>query len=106
METQYKGLYGNWDQRRIRELWSDGIIPRGVSQQDITRNKWTMFSKANNWYTCNKKTLFDSDLGIDNHMTLPDVDIAEITMGKEELRRLIHFGETDHPCTTQNEKGG
>ena len=39
-------------------------------------------------------------------MTLPDGTIAEITMGEYELRRIINFDETDHPFTTQNEKGG
>ena len=37
-------------------------------------------------------------------MTLPDGDISKITMGEEELRRIINFDETDHPFTTQNEK--
>ena len=27
-------------------------------------------------------------------------------MGEDELRRIINFDETDHPFTTQNEKGG
>ena len=39
-------------------------------------------------------------------MALPDGTIAEITMGEDELRRIINFDETDHPFTTQNEKGG
>jgi len=64
------------------------------------------FTKVNDWYTCNKKTLIDSVLAIDQSMTLPDGDIAEITMGEEELRRIINFDKTDHLFTTQNEKGG
>ena len=39
-------------------------------------------------------------------MTLPDGTIAKIAMGEDELRRIIKFDETDHPFTTQNERGG
>ena len=39
-------------------------------------------------------------------MKLPDGTIAEFTMGEDELRRIINFDETDHPFTTQNERGG
>jgi len=106
MGTEYEGFCGDWAWRCVRELWPDEISPGGVSQQDSINNKWTTFTKVNNWYTCNKKTLIDSDLEIDQPTTLPDGDIAKITIGEEELRRIIHFDETNHPFTTQNEKGG
>ena len=73
-------------------------------QQDSIGNKWTTFTKVNDWYTCNKKTLIDSGLAIYKPMTLPDGTISDITMGEDELRRIINFDETDQPFTTQNEK--
>ena len=39
-------------------------------------------------------------------MILPEGAIAGITMGEDELRRIIDFDEINHPFTTQNEKGG
>ena len=39
-------------------------------------------------------------------MKLPDGNIAKISMGEDDLRRIINFNETDHPFTTQNENGG
>ena len=75
-------------------------------QQDSIGNKWTTFTKVNDWYTCNKKTLIDSGLAIYKPMTLPDGTISEITMGEDELRWIINFYETDHSFTNQNEKGG
>ena len=62
--------------------------------------------KINYWYTCNKKTVIYISLAIDKPMTLPDGTIAKITMVEDELSRIINFDETDHPFTTQHEKGG
>ena len=64
-----------------------------------------MFTKVNNWHTCNKKTIIDNGIEIDKIMTLPNGTISEITMGEDELRRIINFDETGHPFTTHNEKG-
>ena len=106
MGTEHEGLFGDWAWRCIRELWPDEITREGVSQQDRVLNEWTTFTKLNDWYTCNKKTLIDSGLAIDKTMTFPDGTIAKITMGEDEMRRIINFDETDHPFTTQNKEGG
>ena len=96
---------GDWDWRCIRELWSDKITLGGVSQQYIIR-KWKIFTKVNDWYACYKKSLIYSGLAIDKPVTLPDGTISEITVGEDELRRILNFDGTDHPFTTQNENGG
>ena len=106
MGTEHEGFCGDWAWRCVRELWPDKITSGGVSQQDIICNEWTTFTKVNGWYTCNKKTLINTGLSIDKPMTLPDGTIAEITMGENELSRIINFDEAEHPFTTQDEKGG
>ena len=93
MGTEHEGLFGDWAWRCIRELWPDEITPGGVSQQYSIRNEWTTFTKLNDWYTCNKNTLIDSGLAIDNRMTLSDGTIADITMREDKLRQIINFDE-------------
>ena len=106
MGKDHKIFYGNWYWSCFSERWPDKITSGGVLQQDSIRSEWTTFTKVNNWYTSNNKTLIYSSLEIDKPMTLYDGIIANITMGDDELRRIINFDETDHLFTTQNEKGG
>ena len=104
--TDYEGFDGDWAWRRIRELWPDEISPSMVSQQESIRNEWTTYTKVNDWYECNKKTLIESGLAIDKPITLQDGTEAELTIGETELRRIVNFDETDHPFTTENDNGG
>ena len=106
MDTEDERFCGYWAWRHIRELWPDEITPGGVSQKDSIRKKWTKFTRVNDWYTCNKNTLIDRGLAIDEPMTLPDGNISKITMGEDELRWIINFDETNYQFTNQNEKGG
>ena len=106
MGTIYKGFDSDWAWRRIREMFPDEIAPTSVSTQESIRNEWTTFTKVNDWYTCNKKTLIDSGLATDEKERLPDGSEAEITIGEIEKRRIINFDETDHPFSTVPEKGG
>ena len=104
--TEHEGFDGDWAWRRMRELYPSEVSPSVVSQQESIRNEWTTYTKVNDWYECNKKTLIKSGLAIDTPTTLEDGTIAELTIGEEELRRIVNFDETDHPFTTENDKGG
>ena len=83
MGTENKVLCVNLAWSRICEIFTDKITPGGVLQQDRIHNEWENFTKLNEWYTCNKKTLIDSGLEIDKPMTLPDDTISDITMGED-----------------------
>ena len=104
--TEHEDFDGDWVWRRIRELWPDEISPSVVSQQESIRNEWTTYTKVNDWYECNKKTLIESGLAIDTPTLLQDGTKAELTIGETELRRIVNFDETDHPFTTENDGGG
>lgn len=91
---------------RIRDLWSDEISPSAVIQQESSNNEWTSYTKVYDWFKCNKKTLIESGLDIDGPMTLEDGTKAKLTIGDTELRQIVNFDETDHPFTTENDKGG
>ena len=104
--TCYEGFNGDWGWRRIRELWPDEISPSVVSQNEIICNEWTTYTKVNDQYEYNKKTLIESGIGIDTPIILQDVTEAELTIGETELRRIVNFDETDHPFTTENDIGG
>ena len=104
--TEHEGFDPDWAWRRMRELWPTEIAPTSVSAQDSIRNEWTTYTKVNDWYTCNKKTLIDSGLAIDVPELLPDGTYAELTIGEIEKRRIVNFDETDHPLATHADKGG
>ena len=53
-----------------------------------------------------KNTIKDRGLAIDKPMILPDGTENNITLAKEQKRRIINFDETEHSFTTKNEKGG
>ena len=54
----------------------------------------------------NKPMLINSGLAIDRPHTLPDGTLAELTIHPDCARRIINFDETDHPFSTQGDKGG
>ena len=77
-----------------------------MSQVDSIRSEWTTFTKVNDWFNCNKVTLLESGLAIDEKMKLSDGTFAEISIGDVEADRIINFDETEHSFTTQYDKGG
>ena len=103
--TEYEG-YSDWAWRRIRELYPAEVTPSAVRQQESIPNEWTTYTKINDWYDSNKKTLVNSGLAIDAPLGLPNGIVAEITIGEEEKRRIINFDETDHSFSTVCDKGG
>ena len=105
MRTIYKGFNCDWAWRRIQEMFPDEIAPMSVRTQESIRNEWTTFTRVNDWYTCNKKTVIDR-LATDEKERLSDGSEAKITIGGIEKRRIINFDEMDHPFSTVPEKGG
>ena len=63
-------------------------------------------TKVNDWFSENKKTLIESGLAIDAPMTLEDGTVSELTIGERESARIVNFDETDHPLSTEYDKGG
>ena len=63
--TCYEGFDGDWVWHRIHELWPDEISPSVVSQNEIICNEWTTYTKVNDQYENNKKSLIESVIGID-----------------------------------------
>ena len=91
---------------RVRKEYPEEVIPCTVSTVDSLRLEWTTYSKINDWFTANKKTLLESGLAIDKEEVQLDGSLAKITIGKIEADRIINFDETDHPLSTQYDKGG
>ena len=104
--TKYEGFDSDWAWRRLREMYPEEIAPSTVSRQDTIRNEWTTYTKVNDWFTFNKKTLIESGLAIDRKKKLPDGSEAELSIGEIEKRRIINFDETDHPFSTVADRGG
>ena len=104
--TEHEGFDSDWAWRRIRELYPEEVTPSSVSQQESIRNEWTTYTKINDWYDTNKKTLVESGLAIDLPSQLENGDVAEITIGEVEKRRIVNFDETDHSFSTICDKGG
>ena len=106
MGTPYEGFDSDWAWRRIRELYPAEVAPSAVSQQESIRNEWTTYTKINDWYDMNRKTLVESGLAIDLPLQLENGVVAELTIGEVEKRRIVNFDETDHPFSTVCDRGG
>ena len=104
--TKYDGFDADAAFIRIRKIWPEEVAPCRVSQQESIRNEWTTYTKVNDWYSCNKRTLVDSGLAFEEQYTLPDGSIAKLKIGEQEADRIINFDETDHPLSTMLDKGG
>ena len=103
--TKYGGFDSDWAWR-LCEMYPEEIAPSTVSRQDTIRNEWTTYTKVNNWFTFNKKTLIESGLAVDGKEKLPDDSEAELSIGEIEKQRIINFDETDHPFSTVTDRGG
>ena len=104
--TEHEGFDSDWAWRRLRELYPAEVAPSAVSQQESIRNEWTTYTKINDWYDMNRKTLVESRLAIDLPLQLENGVVAELTIGEVEKRRIVNFDETDHPFSTVCDKGG
>ena len=105
-DTEYAGCSTKSAWLRIRKEFPEEIRPCTVSTVDSLRSEWTTFTKVNDWFSENKKTLIDSGLAIDEPITLEDGTVSELTIGERESARIVNFDETDHPLSTEYDKGG
>ena len=106
-DTEHEGSFNiEYTWARLRELYPNEIVPSKVQTAENIRSDWTTYTKLNDWFTMNKPMLINSGLAIDRPHTLPDGTLAELTIHPDCARRIINFDETDHPFSTQGDKGG
>ena len=106
-DTAYEGTFNieaAWT--RLRELYPEEISPSKRTTVENIRSEWTTYEKLDDWFTQNKPLLIKSGLAVDEPMVLPDGSTAELTIPQDCARRIINFDETDHPFSTQCDRGG
>ena len=104
--TQYENCSARAAWNRVRRMFPTEIKPCTVSKVDSLRNEWTTYTKVNDWFSSNKITLIQSGLAHDVPSVLPDGTFAELTIGSVEADRIVNFDETDHPLSTEFDRGG
>ena len=93
-----------WGQ--LRHDYPDEFCPKTTSTVEDIRANWTTYRNLNDWFSQNKQPLIDSGLFKDEKMKLPNGDISELTYSESVSRRVVCMDETDHPFTTETDRGG
>ena len=78
----------------------------GRTQEDI-RGQWTTYEKMHLWFQTTKKDLLKLGLAIDKPVFDSNNNmIAEVYIADDCKARMINFDETDHPLSSEDDKGG
>ena len=106
-DTRHEGTFNvEYAWHRLRELYPEEIAPSNTSTTENIRSEWTTYTKLDDWFTVHKPILLKSGLAIDKPMVSPDGSTAEVTVPEDCARRIINFDETEHPFSTQCDRGG
>ena len=78
----------------------------GRTQEDI-RGQWTTYEKMHLWFETTKQDLLKLGLAVDKPVFNADkVMIEEVFIPEDCKCRMINFDETDHPLSSEDDRGG
>ena len=92
--------------KSLKQRYPDEFCPKTTSTVEDIRANWTTFNNLNEWFTHNKKPLINTGMFLDKKMILPNGGISELTYSESVARRVISMDETNHPFSTEVDKGG